>query len=225
MLLMVAVWPALAYATGRPALLSHPRTAACMAETALALSTKDVAILFGKMAEKELYLDPAVGACCHSACSDCEWRLPDGGYRFDLMKATQRKWIPLYFKRDFGDERGCGLPRWAETIFPACVKDASNKTPVTKTQFADAIAALDFDSPMGPRGKVSAAELSAKAVDAFWEYLANGAEVLEPSIMRSRLQALSEDSEGEGAVGEGPDGLVWKEFAKGLGVKPFEMIV
>jgi len=47
--------------------------------------------MFGRFAEKTLYLDKAIGACCHSACSDCEWREPDGGYRFDLLKAAVPK--------------------------------------------------------------------------------------------------------------------------------------
>jgi hypothetical protein len=97
---------------------------------------------------------------------------------------------------------------------------------VSRAQFSDALASLEFQMPMGPRGNIAVgAELSPAAVDALWEYVAHGAEELAPAAMRARLQALAEEAGGNGAVGEGPDSLVWKEFAKGLGAKPFEMIV
>lgn len=35
-----------------------------------ALPAIDAARLYGRFAEKQLYLDAKVGACCHSACSD-----------------------------------------------------------------------------------------------------------------------------------------------------------
>lgn len=80
------------------AVTSHPRC-----------RNLQVAKLFGRFSEKTLYLEKEVGVCCHSACSDCEWRTPDGGYRFDILKATAPKWLPCYLSRDFGDERGCAL--------------------------------------------------------------------------------------------------------------------
>jgi len=208
----------------RPAVPPRAHVFASEAETAV--STRDAAILFGKMSEASLYLDPSIGACCHSACSDCEWRLPDGGYKFDLLKATSRKWLPVYFKRDFADERGCGIPRWAAALFPACVEDGADVTAVTRAEFDAVLASLEFEMPMGPRGKVGAgAEPSAAAVEALWGWLAEGADELAPAAMRARLQAMSADPEDEGAVGEGPDSLAWKEFAKAIGAKPFEMIV
>ena len=38
----------------------------------------------------------------------------------------------------------------------------------------------------------------------------------------ARHQTMSLDANKEGAIGEGPDSLVWKEFALGLGCKPFD---
>ena len=70
----------------RLSLLALPALARCMA-----VATPDAAKLYGRIAEKQLFLDKDVGACCHSACSDCEWRLPDGGYRFDLLKSMVPK--------------------------------------------------------------------------------------------------------------------------------------
>ena len=89
-----------------------------MQTTVAALPTAECAKLFGRFAENQLYLDPEVGGCCHSACDDCEWRLPDGGYRFDLLKAMKPKWVPCYQHRDFGDERGSHTPRWVSALFP-----------------------------------------------------------------------------------------------------------
>ena len=112
-----------------------PRSAVQACAVATAVSTSEVAKLFGRLAEPVLYLDGNVGACCHSACSDCEWRDPEGGYRcdppspshllsaqpvvhrhclgrtaVDLIKATQPKWVCCYRLRDFGDERGAHVP-------------------------------------------------------------------------------------------------------------------
>ena len=91
--------------------------AATAEATSTAVSTAEVAKLFGRFAEKVLHLDRDVGACCHSACSDCEWRTPDGGYRWDVMKAMQPKWVGCYRERDFEDQRGCHAPKWATTLF------------------------------------------------------------------------------------------------------------
>jgi len=178
------------------------------ATSASALSTRDACLLFGALAEPLVHLDPEVGACCHSACSDCEWRLPDGGYRFDVLKATKPKWVPCYLRRDFGDERGCHEPRWASALFPGGGE-------VTRAQFGEALAGLGFEMPMGPRGSVGAdGGMPESAADALWAWLAGDGDALTPEGARTRLQAMAEDPQAEGAVGEGPDHLVWKEFAK-----------
>lgn len=233
-----------------------PRCAAPRATVAAtALSTFEAAKIFCRMADATLYLDGAVGACCHSACSDCEWRLPDGGYRFDIMSSTRRKWVPCYLARDFGDERGCHVPRWAKALFP----DGEASPALTRAQFGAAMIGLDFEmasarapanaartsprlreplraSPpsshravrigaaVGPRGNIAAGadEPEADAIEALWAYLSDGAEELAPMAAVRRLQDLSPDEDRAGAIGEGPDSLDWKAFAKGLGVAPFE---
>ena len=91
--------------TARPALLPRRCPAPIAQAVSTSLSTVDAAKIFGRLAEKTLYLDATVGACCHSACSDCEWRTPGGGYRWDVMKAQVAKWLPCYLTRDFADER------------------------------------------------------------------------------------------------------------------------
>ena len=78
--------------------------------------------------------------------------------------------------------------------------------------------------PMGPKGMVKPddAELADATVDALWEFLAGGSAELDAAACIARLQEMSLDENRDGAVGEGPDSLVWKEFAKGLGAAPFE---
>ena len=195
------------------------------AATATDFSTLDAAVLFGRLCESKLYLDPAVGDCCHSACSDCEWRLPDGGYRFDLLTATRPKWIPCYIHRDFEDTRGSHTPRWVSAFFPAAAGgDVESAAPIDRAGFETALQDLAFDMPMGPRGNLNAetAALSAGALETIWSYLAGGEETLSAGRMIGRLQEMSLAEDRHGAVGEGPDSIDWKEFAKGLGAPPFE---
>ena len=108
MILLLQSVAALALSLGptfRPALLPRRCPAPIAEAVSTSLSTVDAAKIFGRLAEKTLYLDATVGACCHSACSDCEWRTPGGGYRWDIMKAQVAKWLPCYLTRDFADER------------------------------------------------------------------------------------------------------------------------
>jgi len=184
--------------------------------------TAEVAKLFGRFSEKTLYLEKEVGVCCHSACSDCEWRTPDGGYRFDILKATAPKWLPCYLSRDFGDERGCHVPAWSGALLP----DGAGSV-VSRADFEARVVGMPFDAmPMGPKGtiKSDASQPSAEALDLLWEWLCDGkecAEVEAEAVVR-RFQEMSLDENRAGAIGEGPDMLVWKEFAKGLGAAPFE---
>ena len=185
-----------------------------------ALSSADAAKLFGRLAESQLYLDAAVGACCHSACSDCEWRLPDGGYRFDMLKSTVAKWLPCYVVRDFEDERGCHTTAWSSALFP-------DGAAVSRGDFDERLTAMEFGMPMGPKGSIKAGEdvPSAEALDVFWSWLSEAdptCEELEASVMLRRLQDMNPDENREGAIGEGPDFVDWKSFAKALGAAPFE---
>ena len=51
----------------------------------------DLIKIFGRIAEKTLFGDGSAGQCCHSGCSDCEWR-----YSFDILQSARPKWIPTY---------------------------------------------------------------------------------------------------------------------------------
>ena len=187
----------------------------------MAISTPDACKLYGHLAENQLYLDKAVGACCHSACSDCEWREPGGGYRFDMLKANFPKWLPCYIERDFEDERGCHVPVWSSTLFP----DGATGS-VSRADFDARFRSLEFTMPLGPKGNVKPedAEPSAEALDALWGWLCDGeaSDAVDAATALKRLQDMSLADDREGAIGEGPDFVDWKSFAKALGAAPFE---
>ena len=52
---------------------------------------KEAVKIFGRLAEKYIMLDDSGGLCCYSACSDCEFRLPGGGYRMADQSAARPK--------------------------------------------------------------------------------------------------------------------------------------
>lgn len=186
----------------------------------MAIATREAAKLFGRISENQLYLDKDVGACCHSACSDCEWRLPDGGYRFDLLKSSVPKWLPCYMERDFEDERGSHAPVWARALFPEGASE------ISASEFGERVAALEFTMPMGPKGAIKSGDdtPSDEAVAEFWSWLCDGdeRETLAAETVLRRLKDMSAEPDDEGAIGEGPDAVAWKEFAKALGAAPFE---
>lgn len=80
--------------------------------------------------------------------------------------------------------------------------------------------------PMGPKGtiKPDATDVSPEAIETLWTYLCDGAEAeeLEAAAALKRLQDMSPDEDRDGAIGEGPDFVDWKAFAKALGAAPFE---
>merc|ERR1719440_185059 len=106
-----------------------------------------------------------------------------------------------------------------------CAALFADGAPLARDAFGDRLRALEFgEMPMGPKGMVKPddAELADATVDALWEFLAAGSAELDAAACIARLQEMSLDENRDGAVGEGPDSLVWKEFAKGLGAAPFE---
>lgn len=160
------------------------RASAATAEASTGVSTAEVAKLFGRFAENVLHLDRDVGACCHSACSDCEWRTPDGGYRWDVMKAMQPKWVGCYRERDFEDQRGCHAPKWATTLF-------AESDDIGRDEFVARLRGMEYAEAMGPKGKVLDAMPSDEVLDLFWETLAGAdAETLSFQSMRARARPL-----------------------------------
>ena len=204
----------------RPVLSASVALSLLQVAHCMVLATPEAAKLFGRFAESQLYLDKHVGACCHSACSDCEWRDPEGGYRFDVLKSTVPKWLPCYLVRDFDDDRGCHVPTWSKALFP----DGEGGR-LSSVEFADRFAALDFAMPMGPKGAIKEDDApSDEAIASLWSWLCDGEERddLDAATVLRRLQDMSLVTDREGAIGEGPDYVDWKSFAKALGAAPFE---
>jgi hypothetical protein len=189
------------------------------AATAVAVPSTEMAKIFGRMAEKVLYLDKDVGDCCYSACTDCEWRLPGGGYRFDKQKAVRPKWIPCYLSRDH--RVGTHVPAWVKALFP----DGVDSNPITRPEFETRIGSMKYSMSLGPSGMINQNEAPAvEAIDLLWAWLSGGpdappAEELEPSAILRRLQDMSIEENRDGAIGEGPDAVDWRGFVTAFGIE------
>jgi len=89
---------------------------AAVAET-VSVDPKDAVKLFGRLAEKYIMLDSSGGMCCYSACSDCEYRNPEGGYIMADQSASRPKWIPSYEHRAFESSGKEHTSKWSSEIF------------------------------------------------------------------------------------------------------------
>ena len=79
------------------------------------IEPKEAVKIFGRLAEKYIILDPSAGMCCYSACTDCEYRLPGGGYIMADQSASRPKWIPIYEKRSYNENDH--VTGWSTGIF------------------------------------------------------------------------------------------------------------
>lgn len=177
------------------------------------ISTAEMTKIFGRLAEKAIYQDPAVGDCCYSGCSDCEWRLPNGGYRFAIQRAVRPKWIPVYTFRDFEDDRGSHKPQWP-SMFAAGA--------LTEESFSAALKKLKFAMPLGPSGFLSGQpQPSDQALARFWEVLTLTAAKLKgmehaaiKSLTAEDFSAILQDwsSQEDPDPIRGADYASWKDF-------------
>ena len=133
--------------------------------------------------------------------------------RCALFPQTLDQRVPPIFCRSHS-------PRWVTVLYP----EGEASAPISRTEFDTRLGAAEFEMPMGPRGNIKAGEdeLEPETLAVLWMYLADGAETLSVQEAVRRLQDMSLDENRDGAVGEGPDMLDWKAFAKGLGALPFE---
>ena len=164
------------------------------------IEPKEAVKLFGRLAEKYIMLDESAGMCCYSACSDCEYRLPDGGYRMADQSAARPKWIPNYVFRAANNKEH--TTKWSSELFidgPALKKD----------EFVERIKQLAYAPTLGgPYIAASGAAIDDDlAARALFEVLANGKEVLTKSKMSMRIKQLA----------GGEEGLTWAMFIKALG--------
>lgn len=106
----------------------------------VSIEPKDVVKLFGRLAEKYIMLDESGGMCCYSACKDCEYRLPGGGYKMADQSAARPKWIPVYEERNFAGQNKEHKTKWSTEIF-------SEGPSVTKEEFVQALTELQYAPP------------------------------------------------------------------------------
>ena len=186
----------------------HHRTSVIYSTTeevtdAITIDPKDCVKLFGRLAEKYIMLDESGGMCCYSACKDCEFRLPGGGYRMADQSASRPKWIPVYEERVFANQGKEHTAKWRSSIF-------DGKLFVTKDEFVESILELDFATPLGgPFVSKSAGTLEdPTGAEYLFDILAEGKEKLTRHKMHLSLTKLS----------EGEAGLTWPNFSAALGI-------
>lgn len=166
--------------------------------TTKTIDPKDAVKLFGRLAEKYIMLDASAGMCCYSACSDCEFRLPDGGYKMADQSAARPKWIPNYDERSFGSGKE-HTTQWSTQIF-------TNGPAVTKEEFVSAIMEMKYTPPLGgPYVGASSATLdSTEPAEILFDLLAGEKEKLTKHRMSTRIKEMA----------DGEEGLTWAAFSK-----------
>lgn len=167
---------------------------------AVSIDPKEAVKLFGRLAEKYIMLDESGGNCCYSACSDCEYRLPGGGYRMADQSAARPKWIPSYVSRSInGKEHNT---KWS------CELYQEGETSLDQATFCKRLVQLAYAPPLGgPYVGASAATIEDTTVARrLFDVLADGKENLTKARISTRLKQL--------AMGE--EGMTWPKFQEAL---------
>jgi hypothetical protein len=172
------------------------------AQTDISMDPKEAVKLFGRLAEKYIMLDPTAGMCCYSGCKDCEFRLPDGGYRMADQSASRPKWIPIYETRSVQATGREHTTKWSSEIF-------SNGPAVNKEEFVQAVTGLEYAPPLGgPYVGASSADFDdPSTAEALFDLLAGDKEKLTKHRMGMRLKELA----------NGEEGINWATFLGAVG--------
>jgi len=148
--------------------------------------TKEVVKLFGRLADKYILLDASGGMCCYSACTDCEYRLPDGGYRMADQSASRPKWICSYDERRFEASGKAHTSKWKLELY-----GDQHPLAVTKDEFIAAMVHdMTYAPPLGgPYVGASAATIEDTSTAArLFDLLAGEKETLTRHRMGTRIQ-------------------------------------
>ena len=174
---------------------------------AVSIDPKDAVRVFGRLSEKYIMLDESGGMCCYSACKDCEYRLPDGGYRMADQRSSRPKWIPVYEERVFSGQGKEHTAKWKAGIFG---DGEDSKPSVTKEEFVAALIDLDYVPPLGgPFVAASGGSLEDTAVaEQLFDLLAEGKDKLSRYKMSLGLKEMA----------NGEQGLTWPSFSAALGL-------
>lgn len=178
-------------------------------------SEAEWAKIFGRLADKAIFMDESAGQCCHSGCDNCEWR-----YDFDIMRAARPKWLVTYAERKFDSD--AHTAKWT-ALFDPPASSPTSSTPMSdedmfnmetagptslasSTVLAERLSALPFLAPLGPTVTVTADEpLESETAAWLWDKL------LPPGSKSAGLTArLMERRLKEWANGK--DSLMWGDF-------------
>ena len=163
---------------------------------------KEVVKLFGRLADKYILLDSSGGMCCYSACTDCEYRLPDGGYRMADQSSSRPKWICAYDDRSFEASGKEHASKWSIDLYT----NYDNRLAVTKDEFIQGMIEIKYNPPLGgPYLGASAAKIEdTTAVEYLFDLLAGGKEKLTKHRFGTQIKAMA----------DGEEGLTWAAFEK-----------
>ena len=177
----------------------------------ISVDPKEAVKVFGRLAEKYIMLDASAGMCCYSGCKDCEFRLPDGGYRMADQSAARPKWIPNYETRAANGKEH--TTKWSAELF----SDES----LTRDEFVAQLKELPYAPTLGgPFLAASAATIEDDtAAQVLFDALVvdnsgdnddddNVGGVLTKHTMSVRLKELA----------DGEEGLGWGAFSKIMGL-------
>jgi len=176
----------------------------------VSIDPKEAVKLFGRLAEKYIVLDESGGMCCYSGCSDCEFRLPGGGYRMADQSAARPKWIPSYTARKNANNNQVHETKWSTQLFVDS-DGGEKRAGITKEVFVERIRGVEYAPPLG--GPYVGASSAAVADDGaaarrLFEVLADGSDTLSRARMGARIKALA----------GGEEGMTWAAFQAALGV-------
>ena len=162
---------------------------------------KEAVKLFGRLAEKYIALDSSGGDCCYSACTDCEYRLPGGGYIMADQSAARPKWIPHYEARNSSNREH--VTKWSSQIF-------ADGPAVTRPEFVERLVELEYAPPLGgPYVGASAGGIDdTAAAEHLFDVLADGKSKLTRHKMSVRLKQLA----------DGEEGMTWPAFQRAMGL-------
>lgn len=165
--------------------------------TAVEIEPKEAVKVFGRLAEKYIMLDDSGGLCCYSACSDCEFRLPGGGYKMADQSSARPKWIPSYPERKFESMDKEHITAWSTQIF-------TDGPMVTKEQFVERVKEMKFNPPLGgPYMSASAAGIEDEStIERLFDVLTGEKENLTQHRMSTRIKEIA----------KGNEGLIWSDF-------------
>jgi hypothetical protein len=169
------------------------------------IDPKEAVKVFGRLAEKYIALDSSGGMCCYSACTNCEFRLPGGGYIMADQSAARPKWIPNYERRNSNNREH--VTKWSTSIFPT-----PDTLSVSRDDFVARVRQMDYAPPLGgPYVGASAATIETSntaAIGRLFDALADGKTKLTRHRMSLRLKQLA----------DGEEGMTWQSFERVMGL-------